>query len=117
MMNGIERLAEDFFANKNVCVEPRNLKVGDKCFIIDINIIDEETDFYAIIPVIVARVDISNRIPGRAYYYFVAYGSKNDEQMNNTEETFQNGETLRYYTYLENTSPYILLSNPADDIQ
>lgn len=111
MMNGIESLASDFFNNKGVCTDPKNLQIGDKAFIVDTNLIDPESEFYAIIPVVVAAVDTSSRIPGRVYYWFMAEGSKIDEQLNVMTEPFQGG-ILNYYKYLENTSPYILLSNP-----
>jgi hypothetical protein len=116
MLNGIETLAQDFFNNKNVCDEPKNLKIGDKCFILDTGLVDNESDFYAIIPVVVAAVDTSSRIPGRVYYWFRAEGSKIDEQLNVMTEPFQGG-VLNYYKYLEHTSPYILLSKPDNNTE
>lgn len=106
-MEGIDTLDKDFFANKNVCIEPKFLKEGDRVLIVDPTIIDEETDFYAIIPAKVLKVDPRpSSIPGRMYYWFVAEGSKNDEGLNCNKEIFM-GEELKYYKYLENTSPYI----------
>lgn len=114
MMNRIETLAKDFFSNRNVCEEPKNLNLGDRVFIVDTSLIDPETDFYAIIPVVVVAIDNRvSRIPGRMYYWFRAEGSKLDERLNTRTELVQGG-TLQYYKYLENTSPYILLSNPAE---
>lgn len=114
-MQGIEELAKDFFENKNVCTEPKELKLGDEVYIIDISLIDEENDFYAIIPAVVAMVDESSRIPGRKYYYFRAEGSKIDEQLNVQQEAVMGG-ILKYYKYLENTSPYILTISETIDL-
>lgn len=109
MMKGIETLAKDFFSNRNVCEAPKELKEGDACFILDTELIDQENEFYAIIPVKVLAVDPRpSVIPGRKYYWFAAEGSKVDEQLNVHKE----GE-LVFYKYLENTSPYILLSDPT----
>lgn len=109
-MKDINKLAEEFFSNTNVCVEPKTLKLGDQCFVIDISMINPETDFYAVIPVKVVAVQAS-RFPGRLYYWFEACGSKNDELLNTQHDVFLN-QQVTFYKILENTSPYILLSEP-----
>lgn len=110
MMNGIETLAKDFFANKNVCVQPVELEVNEECYIIDPTMIDTDNDFYSIIPVVVVRIDLSQRIPGRKYYLFRAKGSKMDDKLN----VLMDNE-VPYYKILENTSPYIIKVNEVLD--
>lgn len=112
MMDGIETMAQEFFNNRNVCVEPKNLNVGDMCFIVDDRLIDPETDFYAIIPVRVVAFTTGS-IPGRVYYHLKAEGSKIDDDQLNTQHEVVNGIELTFYKILENTSPYIFLSNPT----
>lgn len=112
-MQGIDTLAQEFFNNRNVCVEPKNLNVGDMCFIVDVQLIDPESDFYAIIPVRVVALTTGS-IPGRVYYHLKAEGSKIDDQLNTQHEAVK-GVGLTYYKILENTSPYIFLSNPATE--
>ena len=112
MLKGIDSLAQDFFANRNVCEEPKNLKIGDKCFIVDTDMIGPTEDFYAIIPVEVIGIKNDN-ISGRVYYWFRASGSMNDEVLNNISEIVDNKNIL-YYKFLESTSPYILLSESEE---
>ena len=107
MMKGIEELAKDFFENENVCSQPKELKIGEEVYIIDQELIDPENDFYALIPCVVAAVYNSTRIPGRKYYWFIAKGSKLDDTLNDKEEVLAGGNVLRYYKFLEHTSPYI----------
>lgn len=113
-MKGIDELAEKFLTNQNVCEEPKELNQGDKCFILDTEIINAESDFYAIIPVTVVAVDSRPSRFNRKYYWFRAEGSKLDDQLNSKQEEYM-GTTIEYYKYLESTSPYILLSEPAED--
>jgi hypothetical protein len=113
-MKGIERLSEDFFNNSNVCEEHKQLNQGDKAFIIDTTLIDPETQFYAIIPVVVAAVDNRPSRFNRVYYWFIADGSKLDEKLNVQQENI-NGGILTFYKYLESTSPYIFLSYPEEN--
>ena len=113
-MKGIERLSEDFFNNSNVCEEHKQLNQGDKAFIIDTTLIDPETQFYAIIPVVVVAVDNRPSRFNRVYYWFVADGSKLDEKLNVQQENI-NGGILTFYKYLESTSPYIFLSYPEEN--
>lgn len=96
-------IGRDFFENRRVCVEPVELALNEECYIVDQNIIDTENETYGIIPCIVVRIDESPRIPGRKYYMFQAHESKNDTQMNSQEEA-----GIKFYKYLENTSPYII---------
>lgn len=114
-MKGINELAENFFTNQNVCEEHKELNEGDKCFILDTDIIDEENQFYAIIPVVVAKVDNRPSRFCRKYYWFQAYGSKHGDELLNTKQENIDGVALSYYKYLESTSPYILTSEPAED--
>lgn len=112
-MVGINTLADDFFANNLVAVEPKFLKEGDKVFLLDPEIVDPETEFYAIVPAKVLLVDPRpSRIPNRMYYWFVADGSKDDSLLNVKQEKF-NGQDLVFYKYLENTSPYIFMEMPT----
>lgn len=113
-MKGIETLAKDFMENHNVCDNNKILNQGDRCFIVDPSIIDPETEFYAIIPVVVVMVDNRPSRFNRIYYWFRAEGSKYDEGLNTQQENFMGG-VLNYYKFLESTSPYILLSNPAEE--
>lgn len=115
-MKDIEKLAEQFFTNENVCTQQKVLNVGDKCFILDTQLIDPETDFYAIIPVVVVAVDCRPSRFNRIYYWFKAYGSKIDDMLNvNREEENFGGLAFDYYKFLEATSPYILTSIPESD--
>lgn len=107
----IENLAKDFFNNRNVCVEPIELSIGEECYVIDTNYIDIENDFYMIVPVVVAKIVESTRISGRKYYYFIAKDSKDDEELNSIIE----GD-LVYYRIIENTSPYIIKINEVIDL-
>ena len=103
-------IERDFFENRRVCVEPVELALNEECYVVDQTIIDMENDTYAIIPCIVVRIDESTRIPGRKYYMFQAHESRNDEQMNSQEEA-----GIKFYKYLENTSPYIIKVNEVID--
>lgn len=103
-------LAKDFFENRNVCGDPVELALNEECYVVDQNIVDEENDRYGIIPCVVVRIDQSSRIPGRKYYALRAYESINDEQLNSIEEA-----GVKYYRYLENTSPFIIKINNVID--
>lgn len=105
-MKGIQELNYDFFNNTNVCTKPVELCIGEECYVIDTNIIDSETGMYAYIPCVVIRVDESTRIKGRKYYMLQAHESINDAQLNALEE---NG--IRFYKYLEHTSPVLFKVN------
>lgn len=115
-MKGLDTLAQDFINNENVCDVHKQLNQGDKCFIVDTSLIDPETEFYAIIPVVVAKVDNRPSRFNRIYYWFCACGSKIDEKLNVQQEIIGEG-VLYYYKYLESTSPYILLSYPDTDME
>ena len=60
-MKGLETLAQDFFSNDKVCDVHKQLNQGDRCFIIDTTLIDPETQFYAIIPVVVDILLVCSR--------------------------------------------------------
>lgn len=98
--NGIKTLARDFYENQGMCKPPVNLKIGDEAYVIETNLIDEETDFYAIIPCVVVDIQPSS-FPGRWYYTMQAKGSKCDEALN----VIPHKEGLMVYRYIENTSP------------
>lgn len=112
-MKGIETLAQDFFANQNVCVQPVELAIGEECYVIDPNMIDMDNNFYAIIPVVVIGITTSTRFPDRKYYQFRAHESKADDELN----VLLDGENGAYYRILENTSPYIIKINEVIDPQ
>ena len=101
-----DQLGQQFFENRNVCVDPIELALNEECYVVDDKIYDEENETYAIIPCKVIRIDISPRIPGRKYYMFQASESKNDVQLNSQEEA-----GVKFYKYLENTSPFIIKIN------
>lgn len=105
-MKDMDKIGEWFFENRDVCVEPVNLELGEECYVIDVNIIDEENNTHAFIPCIVIRIDNSPTIPGRRYYMLQAKDSINDEQLNSQEEA-----GIKFYKYLENTSPYLFKVN------
>lgn len=103
-MKNIEKLQEDFYANKNVCTDPKEFKIGDLCAIMDPNILSDDMQEYAIIPCRVVGAFTGN-IPGRKYYVLKAEGSKNDEALNTMMDPYI---TDPFYKILENTSPYIM---------
>ena len=103
-------IGRDFFENGKGGVERVELAVNGEYDVVDQSIRDVENDTYAIIPCIVVRIDESTRIPGRKYYMFQAHESRNDEQMNSQEEA-----GIKFYKYLENTSPYIIKVNEVID--
>ena len=105
-MKDIDKIGKWFYENPKVCSNPVELALNEECYVIDPNIIDNENNTYAFIPCIVIRVDESTRISGRKYYMLQAKESVNDEQLNSQEE---NG--IRFYKYLENTSPYLFKIN------
>lgn len=107
----IENLAKDFFSNRNVCTDPVELSIGEECYVVDTNYIDNENDFYMIVPVVVINIVESRRFPNRKYYYFLAKDSKDDEALN----TIIEGDMV-YYRILENTSPYIIKVNEEIDL-
>lgn len=109
-MKGIEKIGTDFFSNINICRDPVQLNLNEECYVIDNSIIDEENETHAFIPCIVIRIDYSNKIPGRCYYMLQAKDSINDEQLNSQ---YENG--IKFYKYLENTSPYLFKINTVID--
>lgn len=105
-MKGIDKLCEWFTENPNVCAKEVELTLNEECYVIDPNIIDNENGMYAYIPCVVVRIDMSQTIPGRKYYMLQAKESINDEQLNSLEEA-----GIKFYKYLENTSPYLFKIN------
>ena len=105
-MKDVDKIGKWFFENHNVCTEPVNLELNEECYVIDTQIIDEENDTHAFIPCIVVRIDESARIPGRKYYMLQAKDSINDEQLNSQQEC-----GIKFYKYLETTSPYLFKIN------
>lgn len=99
---GIQTLARDFYENQGMCKDPVNLAVGSEAYVIDIDLIDDETGFYAIIPCVVVDIQPSS-FPGRIYYTLQAKGSKCDEALN----TIHHKDGVMVYRFLENTSPYL----------
>ena len=108
-MKGIDKMEDWFFENPKVCINPVELALGEECYVIDPDIIDEENNTYAYIPCIVVRIDPSKRFPWKKYYMLQAKDSVNDTQLNNKIEHGQS-----FYKYLENTSPYLFKINAAD---
>ena len=105
-IKGTELLAYDYANNFQVCGPIVDLELNEECYVIDNQIIDEENNTHAFIPCIVIRIDNSNRIPGRKYYMLQAKDSINDQQLNNQEEG-----GIKFYKYLENTSPFLFKIN------
>ena len=105
-MRSIDKIGEWFYENHKVCSDPVELELNEECYVIDNQIIDEENNTHAFIPCIVIRIDNSNRIPGRKYYMLQAKDSINDQQLNNQEEG-----GIKFYKYLENTSPFLFKIN------
>lgn len=98
-----QSIGKDFFENGKVCSNPVQLALNEECYVVDQNIIDMENETYGIIPCIVVRIDESSSIPGRKYYMLQAHESKNDKQLNHQEEG-----GIKFYKYLENTSPFLI---------
>lgn len=109
-MREMDKIGEWFFENKRICSNPVDLMINEECYVVDPTIIDNENDTYAFIPCVVVRIDDSPRIPGRRYYMFQAKDSINDVQLNSQEEA-----GIKFYKYLENTSPYIIKLNEIVD--
>lgn len=98
-----QSIGKDFFENGKVCSDPVQLALNEECYVVDQNIVDMENETYGVIPCIVVRIDESPRIPGRKYYMLQAHESKNDKQLNHQEEG-----GIKFYKYLENTSPFLI---------